>query len=174
MAARVSAACAIALSGLIAPSPPTSPAPIASPAASPLPAAASYVLVDVGTGNVLAGYNERLPLPPASLTKVLTALIAVAYLPATATVTATAASELVYPDRVGMEVGRPWPLRETLQALLVMSANDSAYALAQRVSGSLQAFGALMQRSARQIGMADSPIFHDPAGLDGTEGVGGG
>jgi len=150
------------------------PPPTAPPARGPLPEAKSYVLVDVGTGNVLAGYNERLRLPPASLTKVLTALIAVTYLPPGATVTATKTSEAVYPNRVGMEVGKPWPLGEVLHALLIMSANDAAYAIAGRISGKVSAFGEVMERAAAQIGMSDHPVLHDPAGLDGTEGVDGG
>jgi D-alanyl-D-alanine carboxypeptidase (penicillin-binding protein 5/6) len=139
-----------------------------------VPEAASYVLVDVNTGNVLAGYNERLRLPPASLTKILTALIAVSYLPPNALVPGTAVTEAAYPNDVGIEKGARWPLRDVLQSLLVYSANDAAYAIAERVSGSLGAFGPVMERSALQLGMSGSPIFHDPAGLDGTEGVAGG
>ena len=79
-----------------------------------------------------------------------------------------------YPNTVGIEIGVAWPLNEVLQSLLVLSANDAAYAIAQRLSGSLAAFAGVMERSAHQIGMQDSPVFHDPAGLDGTEGYGGG
>ncbi|MGC8626438.1 MAG: D-alanyl-D-alanine carboxypeptidase family protein [Acidimicrobiales bacterium] len=163
-----------ALGSNSAPPQATAPPPTAPPARAPIPEAKSYVLVDVNTGNVLAGYNERLRLPPASLTKVLTALIAVTYLPPGATVTATKTSEAVYPNRVGMEVGKPWPLEEVLHALLIMSANDAAYAIAERISGDLSAFGEVMDRAAAQIGMSDHPVFHDPAGLDGSEGVDGG
>jgi D-alanyl-D-alanine carboxypeptidase (penicillin-binding protein 5/6) len=71
-------------------------------------------------------------------------------------------------------MGTPWPLDETLRALLVMSANDAAYAIAEGVSGSFADFASVMQRSATQIGMGDKPVLHDPAGLDGTEGIDGG
>jgi D-alanyl-D-alanine carboxypeptidase (penicillin-binding protein 5/6) len=157
-----------------APEPTTTTLPTAPPANVQVPDATSYVLVDVNTGNVLAGYNERLRVPPASLTKILTALIAVTYLPSNARVAGTKASWNAYPNTVGIEVGVAWPLDEVLQSLLVLSANDAAYAIAQRVSGSLAAFTGVMERSARQIGMEDSPVFHDPAGLDGTEGYEGG
>jgi D-alanyl-D-alanine carboxypeptidase (penicillin-binding protein 5/6) len=152
----------------------TTTPPTAPGAQKPVPSARSYVLVDVDTGNVLFGYRERLRVPPASLTKVLTALIAVGYLPVNAGVPGTEASVNVYPNRAGIEKGVAWPLHEVLQSLLVYSANDAAYAIAQRVAGTLSAFGTIMQRSAEQIGMSDSPAFHDPAGLDGTEGVDGG
>ena len=148
--------------------------PVAPPATVAVPESRSYILVDVNSGNVLAGYRERLRLPPASLTKVLTALIATTYLPASAHVKGTRISESAYPNQVGIEKGVGWPLREVLQSLLVYSANDAAYAIAQRVSGSLTAFEPVMERSALEIGMSDSPVLHDPAGLDGTEGVGGG
>ncbi|HUC14316.1 MAG TPA: serine hydrolase, partial [Acidimicrobiales bacterium] len=152
----------------------TTTLPTAPPAKVQVPVATSYVLVDANTGDVLAGYNERLPVPPASLTKVLTALVAVSYLPANAVVRGTKASWNAYPNTVGIEIGVAWPLNEVLQSLLVLSANDAAYAIAQRVSGSLAAFAGVMERSALQIGMEDSPVFHDPAGLDGTEGYEGG
>jgi D-alanyl-D-alanine carboxypeptidase len=128
----------------------------------------------VGSGNVLAGYHEHLRLPPASLTKVLTALVAISYLPSSARVPGTAVSVDAYPNDVGIEKGVPWPLHQVLESLLVLSANDAAYAIAGRVSGTLARFGPVMQRSATQIGMSDSPVLRDPAGLDGTEGYGGG
>jgi len=54
-----------------------------------------------------------------------------------------------------------------------VSANDAAYALAVRASGSPEAFSGAMDAAARRLGMRDS-TFRDPAGLDGPEGVGGG
>ena len=146
------------------------PKPTSRPANVEVPHAVSYVLVDVDTGNVLAGYNEHLRLSPASLTKVLTALIAVTYLSPKAEVAGTTVSENVYPNRVGIEKGVAWPLPEVLQSLLVFSANDAAYAIADRISGTLRGFAPVMERSADQIGMTDDPVFHDPAGLDGPLG----
>lgn len=148
--------------------------PSAPPAVTAVPPATSYVLVDVNTGNVLAGYHEHQRVRPASLTKILTALIAVGYLPAGATVPGTVQSLHAYPNIVGIQKGVGWPLKEVLGALLVYSANDAAYAIAQRISGSLVGFGPVMDQAARQIGMSDNPDFHDPAGLDGPYGVGGG
>jgi serine-type D-Ala-D-Ala carboxypeptidase (penicillin-binding protein 5/6) len=163
------------LAGLAGPASAQSPTgPTAPPAKVAPPPSSAYVLVDINTGNVLAGYHEHLRLPPASLTKILTALIAVTFLPPAARVKGTVQSLDAYPNIVGIEKGVAWPLNDVLQALLVYSANDAAYAIAQRISGTLTAFGPVMDRSARQIGMSDDPVFHDPAGLDGTEGVDGG
>ncbi len=80
----------------------------------------------------------------------------------------------MYPNRVGIEKGVAWPLPEVLQSLLVFSANDAAYAIADRISGTLRGFAPVMERSAAQIGMSDDPVFHDPAGLDGPLGFEGG
>jgi serine-type D-Ala-D-Ala carboxypeptidase (penicillin-binding protein 5/6) len=153
----------------------TGPPPTARPSTvAGLPQARSYVLVDVNTGNVVVGDHERLRVPPASLTKVLVALIAIKYLSPNAGVPGTVVSENVYPNRVGIEKGVAWPLHEVLESLLVYSANDAAYAIADRISGTLRAFSPVMERSAAQIGMTDDPLFRDPAGLDGPLGFDGG
>ena len=132
------------------------------------------MLVDLNTGRVLTGQNEHQLLPPASLTKMLIALIAINWLRPTTLVPGTTSAANVYPYRLGMEPGQRWPLGEVLPALLIYSANDAAYALAARIGGSLQGFEPIMQEAAAQLGLTDGPVLHDPAGLDGTEGVGGG
>lgn len=145
------------------------PALAAAPPTAPPPAKAE-LLLDVGTGRVLYAHNDHVPLPPGSLSKVLTAMIAADWLPTTALVPVSAVAANASPDRVGMKPGQVWPLGITLHALLIWSANDAAYALAERISGSLQRFVATMQLAAGEIGMRDHPVLRDPAGLDGTEG----
>jgi serine-type D-Ala-D-Ala carboxypeptidase (penicillin-binding protein 5/6) len=131
-------------------------------------------LIDMNTGRTLFAQNAHAPLPPGSLTKMVTALVAVGWLRPGALVPVTPLAANVMPDKVGMTAGQNWPLNDTLQALLVFSANDAAYALAQRVSGSLSGFAATMQEAAAQLGMRDDPVLRDPAGLDGNEGFEGG
>jgi serine-type D-Ala-D-Ala carboxypeptidase (penicillin-binding protein 5/6) len=123
---------------------------------------------------VLFGENDHVLLPPASLTKLLTAMIAVDWLPPGTLVPVSPEAANVYPDRVGMKAGQQWPLDITVHALLIFSANDAAYALAERVGGSLNGFATIMHEAAAQLGMSDGFVLRDPAGLDGTEGVGGG
>ncbi len=144
-----------------------------APVAAPPPAKAE-ILVDVNTGRALLGENEHQPLPPGSLTKMLTAMIAIDWLTPAAQIPVSAGAASVYPDRVGMKVGQRWTLSVSLHALLIFSANDAAYALAERVGGSLPGFAAIMRRAAAQLGMSDRPVLNDPAGLDGTEGYAGG
>ena len=54
------------------------------------------------------------------------------------------------------------------------SANDAAYALAERVSGSVEAFRVEATAEAQKLGLSDRYVFNDPAGLDGAESVGDG
>ncbi len=155
----------------------TTPAP-AAPTTTTLPSgpppARSWVLVDDDTGRVLGAQDEHLLLPPASLSKLVTALVAVAWLRPTDTVAVSARDATVYPNRVGMAPGQTWTLDEVLHTLLIYSANDAAYALAERISPTVEDFAGLMGLAAARMGMTDHPIFHDPAGLDGTEGIAGG
>lgn len=153
-----------------------SPGPLPLPATptGPLPASAASILVDLDTGRVLYEHNAHTPLPPGSLTKTLTAMIAADWLPSDAVVPGTTDAYNVYPDKVGMKPGQKWPLSITLHALITDSANDAAYALADDIGGSLQGFAPVMQEAARQIGLSDHPVLEDPAGLDGTLGVNGG
>lgn len=151
-----------------------SPASAAGPPSTAAAPARASLLLDVDTGRVLYAQNDHTALPPGSLSKIITAMIAVDWLQPTAKVPVTAAAANVYPFKVGMKPGQVWPLDMTMHALLIDSANDAAYAVAQRVSGSLDAFGSTMSYAARELGMRDHPVLHDPAGLDGSEGVGGG
>ena len=144
-----------------------------TPATTPPPAKAE-LLIDVTTGRELFGENEHQLVPPASLTKMLTALIAVDWLLPGTEISVSARAAGVAPDKVGMKAGQRWPLSITLHALLISSANDAAYALAERVGGSVGRFALIMRQAAAQIGMSDPPVLQDPAGLDGTEGVAGG
>jgi len=138
------------------------------------PPAKAELLADLDTGRVLVAQNVHAPLPPASLTKIVTALVAADWLGGAPPVPVSARAANVSPDKVGMKAGQVWPFDITMHALLISSSNDAAYALAELVSGSLENFEATMQDAAQQMGMQDHPVLRDPAGLDGSEGLGGG
>jgi D-alanyl-D-alanine carboxypeptidase (penicillin-binding protein 5/6) len=144
----------------------------APPPGQPYPAKA-WILVDADTGKVLEAFNEHEALPPASTQKIMTALVAAEKLTrdATFTVGTVAASQAAM--RIGMAAGQQWGLEHALHSLMMVSANDAAYALAEAASGSLEAFAADMNAAAVRYGMVDSR-FLDPAGFDGTEGFKGG
>ena len=151
------------------------PAPAGAQAAPPpgQPPAKAWVLVDADTGKVLDAFNEHEALPPASTQKVMTALVAAEKLGRDATFTVGTAAAAQAAMRIGMVAGQNWSLDQALHALMLVSANDAAYALAEATSGTVEAFAGDMNATAARYGMVDSR-FADPAGFDGTEGYNGG
>jgi D-alanyl-D-alanine carboxypeptidase (penicillin-binding protein 5/6) len=135
--------------------------------------AKAWILVDAGTGRVLDAYNEHEALPPASTTKLMTALVATEKLAPEATVTVSPDAAAQPAMRIGMVAGQQWALDAAMHSLMMVSANDAAYALAEAASGSLAAFADDMNAAALRYGMVDSH-FADPAGFDDAAAFGGG
>ncbi|MGH9009936.1 MAG: D-alanyl-D-alanine carboxypeptidase family protein [Acidimicrobiia bacterium] len=144
----------------------------APPPGQPYPAKA-WILVDADTGKVLEAFNEHEALPPASTQKIMTALVAAEKLTRDASFTVGTVAAAQAAMRIGMAAGQQWDLDHALHSLMMVSANDAAYALAEAASGNLDAFAADMNAAAARYGMVDSR-FSDPAGFDGTEGFNGG
>lgn len=134
----------------------------------------AWILIDADRGVVLDAGNERTPLPPASLTKLLTALVAASRLVPTDTLTVSARAAGEPAAKINMKEGQVWTFQDALYSLLLSSANDAAAAIGERVSGSLEDFSLVMQKAAAQLGLQDSPVLHDPAGLDDNFSVDGG
>ena len=133
----------------------------------------AFIVVDAGTGAVLTSRNLHQALPPASTTKILTALVAIERLPPDALISVSANAAARESTTIGMQAGQKWPFDETLASMMMVSANDAAYALAESTDGSIAAFAAEETATARRYGMQDS-TFSDPAGLtDGTSYLGG-
>ena len=148
------------------------PAPTTTVAPPPPPKA--WVLADADTGVVIDGANARQALPPASLTKVVTALAATDALESTATVPVTARAAAMPARKVNVKEGEVWPLHDALHALLLSSANDAAAALAERAGGSVEGFADVLSATASRLGLEDRPMLQDAAGLDDEFSVGGG
>ena len=153
----------------------TSPSPFPSTLRTPAPTtqapevgAGSAVLVDLDSGQVLFELDRHERRPIASLTKIMTALLVVerAGLTDVVTVSAEAASGQVSGiSGLGLEPGERIRVNELLYALLLQSANDAALALAEHVSGSVDAFVDAMNARAEQLGMTRT-MFASPNGLD--------
>jgi D-alanyl-D-alanine carboxypeptidase (penicillin-binding protein 5/6) len=143
---------------------PQAPTPTTAPPPPPLPKA--WILVDSDTGAVLDQGNAHEALPPASVTKVLTALIATEQIQAGADIPISAEAQGMPARNMNMKAGQVFKFEDILHALLMVSANDAAVALAEKVSGSRQEFANVMAQTAQRIGMTDNPVLHDPAGLD--------
>ncbi|MDR7416195.1 MAG: D-alanyl-D-alanine carboxypeptidase family protein [Armatimonadota bacterium] len=141
---------------------------LASPArgsAPPQVEATAFVLLEERTGQVLLARNPDLPRPPASTTKILTALLVLENLPLDRVVRISArAAAQREGSSVGLEVGERRTVRELLYALLVKSANDAAVALAEAVDGSVEGFVRRMNARAWALG-ARNTHFVNPHGL---------
>lgn len=137
-------------------------------AGRPAPAvgARAWIVVDAVTGRVIAEQADHQLERPASIIKLLTALIAVENLRPNATVEAAVPSKVIEALDIGMEPGQPWALNDVLHALLMDSSNDAGYALAHTVAGSLPAFAEWMKRAVGLLRLPDRPVLHDPSGLD--------
>ncbi|QIN80361.1 serine hydrolase [Rubrobacter marinus] len=139
--------------------------------------AGAWALVDRETGLLLAGENPDEGLPVASMTKVMSALVALreveageASLDDEVTVSEDAESYvgLVY-SNVGLISGETVTLGDLLVATLVPSGTDAVYALAEHLGdGSTEAFVARMNEEAQALGLRETR-FESPAGLDTPE-----
>ena len=114
----------------------------------------SGLLFDLDTGRVLWRHDPTRVLPIASLTKMMTALLVVQRVPAGKRVRITKEALRYQGSGVGMfKRGRRIGVETMLNGLLLPSGNDAAIALAQKVSGKVPRFVALMNRRARAMGL---------------------
>lgn len=144
----------------------------ATTAPPPAPPRAS-ILVDIGSGLILEGRNIHTRLPPASTVKLMTALVAIEKLSPEALIGVSALTAGRPAMRVGMKEGEQWRLADALRSMLMVSANDAAYALAEAAAGSLEQYATQAQAAAARYGMRDS-LLTDPAGLDDSTSFKGG
>ena len=127
------------------------------------------LLVDRDTGRVLFAKNEHLRWPPASMTKMMTVLIAMEQvrdhqLALDDVVTTSRWASKIGGSQVYLAEGEQFPLRDLLASIMIASANDAAVAVAERIAGSTDAFVALMNERAKALGMSDTE-FHSVHGL---------
>lgn len=155
----------------------TSPSPFPSVLQTPPPspevpsiAAGSALLVDLETGRTLFSLDPSERRPIASLTKIMTAYLVLSRTAPGEMVTVSegaASGTVVGISSLGLVAGERIPVRSLLYALLLQSANDAAVALAEHVSGTVEAFVELMNRAAVRLGL-DRTSFASPNGLDDT------
>ncbi len=124
-------------------------------------------LIDLKSGAILYEKNGDETLYPASITKVLTALLIVENcdLDETLTFSRQAVEDIEADGRSGLVAeGDQMTVRDCLYLLLLKSSNEAAYALAEHMSGSVEAFAEEMNRRAEELG-AENSHFANPHGL---------
>jgi D-alanyl-D-alanine carboxypeptidase (penicillin-binding protein 5/6) len=141
-------------------------APARSDAATtdPWPGVASAYLVRID-GEVRWAANDAARMKPASLTKMMTAIVAVEALAPGDAVLVSKRAAAADGVRLGLRAGMRLPAEHLLAAALLRSANDACLALAERVAGSEIAFVARMNERAAALGLADTH-FANACGFD--------
>jgi D-alanyl-D-alanine carboxypeptidase (penicillin-binding protein 5/6) len=134
-------------------------------AAAPSVHATAYLVLDARTGEVLAADHARMHLPVASITKLMTVLVALDHHKLTDVVTVDRRSAVVGESTVNLRAGERITVRDLLKAALIQSANDAADALALSVASDYGTFAGLMNAKAAEFGLRDSH-FVRPDGLD--------
>ena len=129
---------------------------------------AAFVIEPV-TRRVLFEENAHVPLPTASMAKMMTALITMEEISAgrlklTDPVTISARSSKMGGSQIYAKEGQQFPVQTLLAALMIQSANDAAEALAEKVAGSAESFADIMNQRAKALGLNESH-FTDPHGL---------
>ncbi|MCL6595612.1 MAG: D-alanyl-D-alanine carboxypeptidase [Firmicutes bacterium] len=142
-----------------------------TPPAPPAIAAPSAVLADAASGRVLFQHGGDVVRPPASMTKIMTLVLAVQALRSGRVRWGdlVAASDEAYRtggSQIWLEPGEVLPFGQLLTAVAVGSANDAAVAIAEHLAGSETAFVAEMNAMAARLGMR-ATHFVNASGLDG-------
>lgn len=133
----------------------------------PAVSAESAILIEAETGTILYSKNIHRKLYPASTTKILTALLTYENCGMDEIVTFSRDDVFGIPrnsNHIAMDVGDTLSVETCLNALLIRSANEVAYALADHVGGSWEGFADMMNLRAKELGAVDSN-FVNPNGL---------
>ena len=127
----------------------------------------AFLLVNMTQDDVLYSYNTSEIIYPASITKLMTAYLALEYgnLDDTVVFSKTAVTRVI-PDAMmcGFKAGDQIKLRDLLTCMLLYSGNDTAVAVAEHISGSEEEFVKLMNKTAAELGMNDT-VFYNSHGL---------
>lgn len=133
----------------------------------PVVSAESAILMDADSGAILYAKNIHQHQYPASTTKILTTLIASEQCTLDETVTFSHDAVFGIPagsNHIAMNEGDTLTMEQCLNAILIRSANEVSYAVAEHISGTWDAFADLMNQRARELGCVDSN-FVNPNGL---------
>ncbi|ABK61910.1 MULTISPECIES: D-alanyl-D-alanine carboxypeptidase family protein [Clostridium] len=130
----------------------------------PTVSADGVVLMDKNTGQILYSKNLDSPYPPASTTKIMTALLALEKCNLDDVVTIGKNATDIDGSKIYIFEGEKLTIRDLLYSLLLQSANDCAVALAEHISGSTQEFVKLMNTRAKELGCKNTN-FVNPHGL---------
>ncbi len=131
--------------------------------------AEALLVYDIDAGRMLYERNSDVALPPASLTKLMTALLVLEAGKLDEVVTVQE-SDLIGDASMGLAVGDQATVETLLWGVLIPSGNDAAMALARHTGGTVENFVARMNARAAELNLAESN-FQNPHGLDAADHV---
>lgn len=123
------------------------------------------VILDYNTKEVLLDNNMHAKLPPASITKVLTVVIALENFKLDKLCNVSQEAADTEPYKIVMKAGEQLSVRDLIYGMMMISANDAAEVVAECDPGGKQAFIAKMNQKVKELGLTDSN-FVTPNGLD--------
>lgn len=131
--------------------------------------AKAYIAVDYQNGNIISQKNENAPVPIASLTKLMSAVITLDLVKSTDTVTVTSDLASITPTKIGIGQGERMSVKEFLEAMLMTSANDAAQAVRDGINDKYHEdiFVRAMNEKAKFLGLTHTH-FSNPQGFDGN------
>lgn len=132
---------------------------------APQVSAKAGLFIETKTGAILYSKNPNQKLPIASLVKVMTALIALEHKSLDDQYLVSERAAQMEPDKMLLIAGERLTLKELLNGIFLISANDAAEVIAEGTTGSWEEFLKLMDSKASQLGMKDT-YFANPTGLD--------
>ena len=124
-----------------------------------------YVLMDMDSGRVLASKNKDSPRLIASITKIMTCILAIENKDINDKVIVDESISKSYGSGIYISIGEEIKLIDLLYGLMLRSGNDAAMQIASYVSGSEEEFVKLMNNKAKELGMKNT-IFYNASGLD--------
>ncbi len=127
--------------------------------------ARSYILIDAASGNVLVEHEADQRLPPASLTKLMTAYLATleikrGRLKENDLVTISEKAWRMGGSKMFVKVGNQVSVDDLFRGIIIQSGNDASVALAEHIAGDEDAFAALMNDEARRLGLTNSHFLN--------------
>jgi D-alanyl-D-alanine carboxypeptidase (penicillin-binding protein 5/6) len=124
------------------------------------------IVMEASTGRILYGKNPNLKLPPASTTKLMTAMVVLDRIPPGSTVIISEGAARISRVKANLRAGETVTVETLLNAALIKSANDAAFALAEAVAGTEEKFVELMNQKVIALGLEDT-CFINATGLPG-------
>ena len=134
------------------------------------PKAKIAILIEASTGKVLYEKNSHEKLAPASMTKIMSMLIIIEHIESGALkwddmITVSENASSMGGSQILLETGEQMSVEDLFKGVAVGSGNDAVVALAEAVSGSVDAFVELMNKRVKELGLNDT-LFQNPHGLD--------